>query len=166
MKRYIYPGSFDPVTTGHIDIINRSVRICDELIVAVLSNISKKPVFTTAERVDFIKKSLDKNTNIIVESFSGLLVDYVKERQASAIVRGLRKDSDFEYEFHMSILNNILDQDIETIYLMSNKEYFYISSSAVKEIAANNGNIDGLVPNVIKNKVLNRLKFKGRIHKA
>jgi pantetheine-phosphate adenylyltransferase len=154
---YVYPGSFDPITNGHLDIILRASKLCDKLIVAVGRNESKKPSFTVEERIDFIRSSLDGRDDIVVTSFSGLLADFVRKTGAKTVVKGLRAMSDFEYEFQMALLNKNLEPDMETLFMMTNVNYSYLSSSAVKEIARNGGNIEGLVPECIREKVMNKL---------
>lgn len=154
----VYPGSFDPVTNGHIDIINRAARICDKLIVAVGSNETKKPAFTVDERINLIRQAVGGLLCIEVTSFSGLLVDFLKKMGAKTVIKGLRAMSDFEYEFQMALLNKSLDPDIETLFMMTSVNYSYLSSSAVKEIARNGGNIDGLVPDCIKQRIFDKLK--------
>lgn len=154
---FVYPGSFDPITNGHLDIITRAARICDKLIVAVGSNESKKPAFTVDERIDFIKCALDGREDITVTSFSGLLADFVKKMGSKTVIKGLRAMSDFEYEFQMALLNKNLEPDMETLFMMTSVHYSYLSSSAVKEIARNGGKIDGLVPDCIKERIVKKL---------
>ena len=154
---FIYPGSFDPITNGHLDIITRAARICDKLIVAVGSNESKKPAFTVDERIDLIKCAIEGRENIVITSFSGLLADFVKKMGSKTVIKGLRAMSDFEYEFQMALLNKNLEPDMETLFMMTSVNYSYLSSSAVKEIARNGGKIDGLVPECIKEKIVNKL---------
>ena len=158
MSIFIYPGSFDPVTNGHLDIIERAAKICDKLIVAVLINNSKSPVFTIDERVDMIKKAVGHCENVCVESFSGLLVDYVKRKKANVIIKGLRAVSDFEYELQMALLNKNQAPEIETLFMMSNINYSFLSSSMVKELARHKGDISGLLPEAIIEDVINKFK--------
>ena len=160
MKICIYPGSFDPVTCGHLDIIYRATKICDKLIVAVGNNESKKPLFTTEERVNLLKLALKDRPEIEIDSFSGLLIDYVRRKNADFVVKGLRALSDFEYEFQMALLNKNQDPDIETLFLVTSINYSYLSSSAVKELARNKGSIDGLVPDCIKDIILQKFADK------
>lgn len=148
--RAIYPGSFDPITNGHLDIIYRASKICDELIVAVLNNPSKKSLFDVDERVEMIKKTLNNNKNISVEQFDGLLASYMKEKEANVIIRGLRAVSDYEYELQMALVNKKLNSNIETLFLVSNTEYSFLSSSLVKEIAQFGGNLSEMVPKEIE----------------
>ena len=149
MRIFVYPGSFDPVTNGHLDIIDRAAKICDKLIVAVLINRNKSPVFTVEERVSFLKEVLDGKPNIEIATFSGLLVDFMKKKGANTIIKGLRAVSDFEYEFQMALLNKNLDENIETLFMMTGINYSYLSSSAVRELASHRGNIRDLVPDII-----------------
>jgi pantetheine-phosphate adenylyltransferase len=153
---YVYPGSFDPITNGHMDIIERASKLCDKLIVAVLVNRNKKPVFSLEERVDLIKCSVKNLHNVEVESFSGLLIDYMKKKRAKVIIKGLRAVSDFEYELQMALLNKNLDSGIETLFMMTNINYSFLSSSSVRELAEHKGKIDGLVPDCIKERVIKR----------
>ena len=146
MKIAVYPGSFDPITCGHLDIIKRSCKLFDKVVVAVLNNSQKTPMFEVSERVELIKKCTKDLPNCEVCSFSGLLVDFVQEVGANTIIRGLRAISDFEYEFQMSLLNKKLAPNIETIFMVTNLNCLYISSSVVKEICHFGGNTDGLIP--------------------
>lgn len=149
MRIAVYPGSFDPVTNGHLDIIERASKIYDKVIVGVLNNASKKPLFTADERVDMLKDVTDHIANVDVDSFSGLLVDFAKSKGATVIVKGLRTVADFEYEFQMALLNKALNPEYETVFMMTDSKYSYISSSMVKELAGFKGNLAGLVPNEI-----------------
>lgn len=147
----VVPGSFDPITAGHIDIINRAAKLYDKVIVGVVVNPSKTPLFSLEERVKMVIEALNNKDKIEVDSFNGLLVDFVRMHGARVIIRGLRAVSDFEHEFQMAQLNRRLCPDVETVFVMASPEYAYLSSSVVKEIARYGGNIDGLVPpNVIK----------------
>ena len=145
-KIAVYPGSFDPITNGHIDVIKRASKVFDQLIVAVLVNDSKKSMFTLDERLDILKHSIDNLDNVSFDSFSGLLVDYCKEKQLSAIVRGLRAISDFEFELQMAQMNRQLYDETETVFFTTSEQYSYLSSSLVKEVAKFGGKIDGLIP--------------------
>ena len=145
-KIAVYPGSFDPITNGHIDVIKRASKVFDHLIVAVLVNDSKKSMFTLDERLDILKHSIDNLDNVSFDSFSGLLVDYCKEKQLSAIVRGLRAISDFEFELQMAPMNRQLYDETETVFFTTSEQYSYLSSSLVKEVAKFGGKIDGLIP--------------------
>ncbi|MBF8982186.1 pantetheine-phosphate adenylyltransferase [Lutibacter sp. B2] len=146
MKTAICPGSFDPVTNGHLDIIKRTSKIVDKVIVAVLYNPAKNPLFTVEERIGLLKKVTKDIPNIEVTCFSGLLVDYVNEKKIDIIVKGLRAVSDFEYEFQMALMNKKLNSKIETMFMMTKGEYSYLSSSIIKETFRLNGCINGLVP--------------------
>ena len=142
----IYPGSFDPLTNGHIDIIERALDIFDEVIIAVLCNPSKKALFTMEERVEMIKQSFNGSKSILVDSFGGLLVDYARIKNAVAIIRGMRALSDFESEFQMALMNRKLAREVETVFLMPALSWVYLSSTIVKDVAINGGDIKGLVP--------------------
>jgi len=158
LKICVCPGSFDPITNGHLDIIERASTICDKVIVAVLNNSNKKPLFSIEERLEFLRRVFKDNPKIEVDSFSGLLIDFVRMKKAKVIIKGLRALSDFEYEFQMALLNKSLAPDIETMFMMTNINYSYLSSSSVKELAKFGGNIDGLVPDCIKDDILNKFK--------
>lgn len=146
MRRAIYPGSFDPITKGHIDVIQRAAKLFDEVVVAVAFNDQKSTLFTPEERVAMIDAVVDGASNIRVTRFSGLLVDFAREQDAVAVVRGLRAISDFEFEFQMALMNRKLEPTIETIFLTPREEYTYLSSRIVKEIARLGGNVDAFVP--------------------
>lgn len=146
MKRAIYPGSFDPLTLGHMDIIERSAKIVDELVVGVLNNSAKNSLFSLEERVSMIKEITDSIPNVTVASFDGLLVDYMKEIDATIIVRGLRAVTDFEYELQIAQTNNVQNSDVETIFLTTSLQYSYLSSTIVKEFASYGGDISKFVP--------------------
>ncbi len=147
MERIIvYPGTFDPVTYGHIDLIKRALRIFDKVIVAVGRNPAKAPLFTTDERIDMIVRSIEPSQNVEVESFDCLLVDFARKKGACAILRGLRAVSDFEFELQRAIMNRKLDRSIETVFLMTGFRWIYISSTIVKEAAQFGGSLEGLVP--------------------
>ena len=150
MKIAIYPGSFDPVTLGHLDIIRRASIMFDRLIVAVMHNQNKKPAFSAEERVEFLKRTTADLPNVEVESFDGLLADYAKQKNACAIVKGLRAVSDFEYEFQRALFSKFLDDDIETVFIMTNNKYSFVSSTGIRELARFNGRLDGLVPDAVK----------------
>ena len=160
MKVAVYPGSFDPATAGHLDIIYRASKIFDEVIVAVIKNPGKKATFGLDERVKMLKETLDGRANVKVDSFDGLLVDYVKKVNATAIVRGLRAVSDFDYEFQMALTNRKMGPEVETIFLMTDYKYSYLSSSLVKEISRLGGDVKNMVPkSVVKH--LESLRRKG-----
>lgn len=157
MKRIaVYPGSFDPVTNGHIDIIRRSSRTFDKVYVAVLVNSSKKPLFSIEQRMEWIRKVTQGLDNVEIDTFSGLLVDYMREKGAGIIIKGLRAVSDFEYEFQMALMNHKLSKDIETLFMMTSAKYQYLSSSIVKEVARHGGCLDGLVPDEMKEQILKK----------
>ena len=160
MRIAVYPGSFDPITNGHMDIIQRASKIYDKVIVGVLNNTSKNPLFTPQERVEMISGELKNLNNVEVLSFSGLLVDFARENGASVIVKGLRTVADFEYEFQMALLNKALDAEVETIFMMTDSKYSYISSSMVKELAGFNGNLAGFVSPEIEKKIKVKLYNK------
>lgn len=152
-KRAIYPGTFDPVTYGHLDIIQRSAKIVDELIVGVLNNKAKKPLFTPDERVEMLKEALKDVPNVKVKAFDGLLIDFAKEQKANFVIRGLRAVTDFEYELQMAQTNRIIDPEIDTIFLTTSLKFAYLSSSTVKEVAAFHGDISKFVPKKVAKKV-------------
>ncbi len=158
MKIAICPGSFDPVTLGHLDIISRASRLFDKVIVAVLCNMDKNPSFTVEERMELLRQVTSQYDNVEIDSFQGLLVDYAKEKGAVAVVKGLRAVSDFEYEFQMSMINKKLYADVETVYLNTSQDYMYLSSSVVKQIASFGGDISNFVPEAIHNKIVDRLR--------
>jgi pantetheine-phosphate adenylyltransferase len=161
MKRAVYPGSFDPITNGHLDIINRASRVFDEVVVGVLINPDKKGLFQIEERVNLIEKCVDNLKNVKVQSFSGLLINFMKAVDAKVIVKGLRAVSDFEYEFQMALMNNKLDPKIETVFMMTNAKYSYLSSSSVKQVAMFGGCIKGLVPNEIHDDIVSKANKEG-----
>jgi len=148
-KLAICPGSFDPITNGHIDIVQRGAKIFDEVVVVIFNNSSKSPLFTAEERAELIKEAVKHLPNVRVDISSGLLVEYAKKKKADAILRGLRAVSDFEYEMQITSMNKRLEPEIETLFMMTNTQYSYLSSSIVKEVARYNENIDDLVPEVV-----------------
>ncbi len=159
MKRAIYPGSFDPLTFGHIDIIERSVRLFDTIVVALLTNPLKTPLFTVEERVDIMQQILKPRfPTVEIDVFHGLLVDYATHKRANAIVRGVRAVTDFEYEFQMALMNRRLAPTIETVFMMPAENYSYLSSKLVKEIAELGGNVSGLVPEIVEKRLKQRFK--------
>jgi pantetheine-phosphate adenylyltransferase len=149
----IYPGSFDPLTMGHVDIIQRGSRLFERIVVAVLYNADKSPLFTVNERVDIAREVFRDRTNVEVETFDGLLVDYARKRQAGAIVRGLRAVSDFEYEMQMALMNHRLNPDVETVFMMPAEPYTYVSSRLVKEVVALGGSVKGIVPEIVERRL-------------
>lgn len=161
MTKAIYPGSFDPITNGHIDIIERSARMFDKVIVGVLINSSKEPLFTPTERVEMIKGVLAHLSNVEVLKFDGLLVDFASEQNCNILVRGLRVITDFEYELQLAQTNKVIAPNLETVFLSTSLKYSYLSSSIVKEIAIYNGNISHFVKENIAKKVRERLADKG-----
>lgn len=152
----VCPGSFDPITNGHVDIIQRGAKIFDELHVMVLNNSAKNPLFTIEERVHLIKEATSHIPNVKVDSFDGLLVDYAKGINADAIIRGLRAVSDFEYEMQGTAMNRVLNDHIETFFMMTNNQYSFLSSSIVKEVAKYGGNVSELVPAVVEKALINK----------
>jgi pantetheine-phosphate adenylyltransferase len=154
----IYPGSFDPLTNGHVDIIQRGSRLFDRIVVGVLINLEKSPLFTVPERVDIARTVFRGWANVEVDTFDGLLVDYARRKRASVIVRGLRAISDFEYEFEMNQLNRNLAPEIESLYILASPDYSFIRSSGVKEIATFGGDVSGLVPPAVADALVERLR--------
>ncbi len=154
----IYPGSFDPITLGHLDIIHRAARLFDKLIVVVMVNPAKKCSFSPEERVELIKTCIGDLDNVCVEFSDGLLAEYAREKNAGAIIKGLRALSDFEYEFQMALTNSKLNPDVETLFLTTKAENMYLSSSMVRQIASMGGDISGFVPDIIHKQIINRLK--------
>ena len=160
MRVAVYPGSFDPITNGHLDIIERALKVFDKVIVAILINPTKKGLFSVEERTELIKKVTKNIDNVEVESFEGLLVDFLAKKETNIIIKGLRAVSDFEYEFQMALMNNKLDPEIETLFMMTSAQYSYLSSSAVKQVAKFGGNLDGLVPSEIIPIVREKINMK------
>lgn len=160
MRRAVFPGSFDPITKGHLDIIKRSSKVFDEVIVAVLINPDKKGLFHIEERVELIEKITKDMENVRVESFHGLLVDYMNEKDAKIIIKGLRAVADFEYELQMALMNKKLDSTIETMFMMTSAKYSYLSSSSIKQILRFGGCIDDLVPNEIIPYIMDKISKK------
>ncbi|MCM3123428.1 pantetheine-phosphate adenylyltransferase [Mesobacillus sp. AQ2] len=152
----VCPGSFDPITYGHLDIITRAAKVFDELYVVVLNNSSKKPLFSVEERIDLIDQVTKSIPNVKVDSFQGLLVDYAESVNANAIIRGLRAVSDFEYEMQITSMNRVLDDKIETFFIMTNNQYSFLSSSIVKEVAKYGGKISELVPSEVEEALLKK----------
>ena len=158
MKTAVYPGSFDPLTNGHLDVITRASHIFDKVVVGVLTNSAKKYSFSAEERLDFIYRTTTDLPNVSAEAFSGMLVEFAEEKGANTILKGLRAISDFEYEFQMALVNKSQISTIETLFLPTSSEYMFLSSSVVKEVARYNGKLDGLVPKEIENDIFNKFK--------
>jgi len=152
-KLAIYPGSFDPVTNGHVDIIVRGLKIFDAIVVCILNNPAKKVLFTVEERKEMLTNSLNGIKNIEIATYDGLLVDFAVQRKANAILRGMRAVSDFEYEFQMALMNRRLNRDIQTVFLMTGLRWIFTSSSIIKEAARFGGNINGMVPKIVQQKL-------------
>ena len=163
MLTAIYPGSFDPVTYGHLDIIRRSCKIVDELVVGVLNNNAKMPLFSVEERVKMLKEVTKDLTNVEIVPFNGLLIDFAREREADVVIRGLRAITDFEYELQMSQTNHKLEPNVETMFLTTSIEYSYLSSTTVKEIAAFGGDITQFVPEAVGVRLREKMNEKRRV---
>ena len=157
----LYPGSFDPLTNGHLDIIQRASRLFDRLVVSVLLNIDKKPLFSLEERIEMIREVTSEHRNIGVEAFEGLLVDFAGRRGARVVVRGIRAVTDYDYEFQMALMNRRLKDDVETVFMVPALEYSYLSSSLVKEVCILGGDVDELVPPTVKAKLLAKIQNRG-----
>ena len=158
MRIAIYPGSFDPVTLGHLDIIRRASGLFDRLIVAVMHNQNKKPMFSVEERMEMLRRTTAGLPNVEIESFGGLLADYARRINACVLVKGLRAVSDFDYEFQMALANRKLNADLDTVFLMTSSEYMYLSSSVVKDIAVHGGSVAGFVPDEIVQDIVRRTR--------
>jgi pantetheine-phosphate adenylyltransferase len=156
----VYPGSFDPITNGHLDLIQRGLKIFDHIIVAIAINLAKKSLFSSEERLEMMRVSLGDNPSISVDSFTGLLVEYCRQRNARAILRGLRAVTDFEYEFQLAMMNRRLAPDIETVFIMTGIRWVYLSSSILKEAAVHGGDIESMVPEVVYAKLKDKYGFK------
>lgn len=154
----IYPGSFDPVTNGHLDIIERGSRIFSRIIIAVLRNERKNPFFTAAERTEMLTRAIAPYENVEVARFDGLLVNFAVEMEAGVVIRGLRAVTDFDYEFQLALMNRRLNKEVETIFLMPSAEYSYLSSSQVKEAVALGGSVEGLVPDFVEQKIIEKFR--------
>jgi pantetheine-phosphate adenylyltransferase len=159
-KIAVYPGSFDPITNGHVDIIKRGLGVFDELIVLIAYNPNKKTLFSVEERVEMIREVIRDFKNVRVDSFDGLLVDYVKVAGANVILRGLRALSDFEYEFQLALINRRLSRDVETVFLMTGYKWFYTSSTIINEAASLGGSVKGLVPEIVNQKLVEKYSSK------
>ena len=149
-KIAVYPGSFDPVTYGHLDILSRGLELFDTIIMAVAYNIDKEGLFSVEERMDLIRETVGNSDKVIIDSFNGLLVDYKKKVNASFVIRGLRAMSDFEYEFQMASVNRSLDMGMDTLFMMTSKDYFFISSRTVREVACFGGSVKAFVPEIVE----------------
>lgn len=158
MKRGIYPGTFDPITNGHLDLVMRGLRIFEEIIIAVAPSPKKQPLFTLEERLKMIQESVKEYRNVGVEAFNGLLVEYAKARGGTAIIRGLRAVSDFEYELQMALMNRRLDMSVETVFMMPSEEYSFLTSTIVKEAASFGGSVKGLVPGAVEKALSEKFK--------
>jgi len=163
-KKAVYPGSFDPITNGHVDIIRRGLEIFEEILVAVLENPKKKSLFSTKERVTMIQEIFSDRENVNVKAFHGLLVDFTKKNDAKMIIRGLRAISDFEYEFQMALMNRKLDPEIETLFMMPSVNYSFLSSRLVKEVSMLGGCLEGLVPSEVEKKLKEKHKTTPKIN--
>jgi pantetheine-phosphate adenylyltransferase len=158
----VYPGSFDPLTNGHVDIITRGARLFDRIIVAMLVNAEKAPLFSMDERVEIARAVFKSHPKVEVDTFGGLLVDYVERRQAQVIVRGLRAVSDFEFEFQMALMNQRLNPKIDTVFMMPAEQYTYISSRLIKEVFALGGRVHGLVPELVEERLREKVTARDR----
>ena len=156
----VYPGSFDPLTNGHVDIIERGTHLFEKIIVAILVNAEKSPLFTTQERVEIVREAFRGQPSVEVDTFDGLLVDYVARRKANVIVRGLRALSDFETEFQMALMNRRLSPNVETVFMMPAEQYTYISSRLIKEVFSLGGQVRGLVPEIVVTRLQEKQKGK------
>ena len=155
-KVAVYPGSFDPITYGHLDILSRGLKLFDTVICAIATNIEKTGLFTVSERMELIRQSINNDKNVMVDSFDGLLVDYVKRVNARFVIRGLRAMSDFEYEFQMASMNRNLNCDMDTIFMMTSKDYFFVSSRTIKEVASFGGAVKEFVPAVVEEALMKK----------
>ena len=164
-KVAIYPGTFDPLTNGHLSIIHRALKIFDKLIIAILNNPKKEPLFSIDERICMITEVLGKKPNIEIDTFDGLLVDYAIAKKTNIVVRGLRALSDFEMEFQMALMNRKLNRKVQSVFLMTDYKWFYISSTIIKEAASLNGDINGLVPAVVNRKLKEKYGYLASIQK-
>ena len=160
IRRAIYPGSFDPVTNGHLDVIDRARKLFDKVIVAVAYNDQKQPLFTLEERLGFLQGTVGQLPNVEIAPLNGLLVDFAVARQATAVVRGLRAVSDFEFEFQMALMNRHQCPEVETVFMMTGSDYSYLSSSVVKEIARLGGSVEGLVPESVAKRLRKKVTLK------
>jgi pantetheine-phosphate adenylyltransferase len=159
-KMAIYPGSFDPITNGHLSIVRRTLTIFDSVTIAVAKNPMKDTLFSLEERLEMIHESIKNDENLYVESFHGLLVEYVKSKNTNVVIRGMRALSDFEYEFQMSLMNRKLNKNIQTIFMMTDYKWFYTSSTIIKEAASYGGTIRGLVPDIVCQKLKEKFGYQ------
>ena len=159
----IYPGSFDPITNGHVDIIERGLRVFDRIVIAVLKNPKKQPLFTTKERVNMIQEIFARDKRVEVQAFDGLLVDFARASRTPVVIRGLRAISDFEYEFQMALMNRNLAPDIETFFMMPNVDYSFLSSEMVREVAGLGGSVEGLVPELVVRRVRDKVRKSAKV---
>ena len=155
----IYPGTFDPITNGHLSVVNRALKIFDKLVIAILTNPAKSPLFTLEERIYMIKEAVQNGANIEVDTFDGLLVDYAVQKETNVIVRGLRALSDFEHEFQTALMNRKLNREVQSIFLMTDYKWFYTSSTIIKEAASFNGDVSGLVPELVNQKLKQKFGY-------
>ena len=155
----IYPGTFDPITNGHLSIVSRALKIFDKLVIAILHNPEKIPLFSIEERIDMINQTFKSKPNVEVDHFGGLLVDYVIQKKSNVILRGLRAMSDFEYEFQLALMNRKLNRDVQSIFLMTDYKWFYTSSTIIKEAAQLGGDINGLVPPIVNRKLKEKFGY-------
>jgi pantetheine-phosphate adenylyltransferase len=158
-KVVIYPGTFDPITNGHISIISRALKIFDRLVIAILNNPQKLPLFSMEERIQMIREVLKEQRHVDVDSFNGLLVDYVIQKKTNVVIRGLRALSDFEYEFQMALMNRKLNREVQSIFLMTDYKWFYTSSTIIKEAASLGGDVSGLVPPIVCKKLKQKFGY-------
>jgi pantetheine-phosphate adenylyltransferase len=158
-KVVIYPGTFDPITNGHISIISRALKIFDRLVIAILNNPQKLPLFSIEERIQMIREVLKEQRHVDVDSFNGLLVDYVIQKKTNVVIRGLRALSDFEYEFQMALMNRKLNREVQSIFLMTDYKWFYTSSTIIKEAASLGGDVSGLVPPIVCKKLKQKFGY-------
>jgi len=158
-KVVIYPGTFDPITNGHISVVSRALKIFDRLVIAILNNPNKVPLFSMEERIQMIREVLKDQRHVEVDSFNGLLVDYVIQKKTNVVIRGLRALSDFEYEFQMALMNRKLNREVQSIFLMTDYKWFYTSSTIIKEAASLGGDVSGLVPPIVCRKLKQKFGY-------
>jgi pantetheine-phosphate adenylyltransferase len=158
-KVVIYPGTFDPITNGHISVVSRALKIFDRMVIAILNNPNKVPLFSMEERIQMIREVLKDQRHVEVDSFNGLLVDYVIQKKTNVVIRGLRALSDFEYEFQMALMNRKLNREVQSIFLMTDYKWFYTSSTIIKEAASLGGDVSGLVPPIVCRKLKQKFGY-------